>query len=973
MADTVDDSRQADKLAMAAHPRCISAFVGVAFFITWAGSAASFGAAPMTERQLCDLYLRVVEASVEYFEPLWTDDSQRVPNSGFFDFRKYGNWKDEEYAAAITVPGNGMIAYCYSVLLSESDKPAFSARNVPRAVLLDHAIKSMRWVCLTSAYVDKPYPYPIAQGWKGPSHLLKDGYWARSIGSRVDALGWMTLAAARLWTHLDDETRSLIEKVMIGAAPKKPNYRYWEYKQGGNHDNVKQDMASTIGAAFLFPDRPDARTYQDIVRADGIGMVATPNDRARRDLVDGKPIRDRWGGWNLYSDYSSDHHGWSQVWYGCDLIFEGWSYVRILSDIFKSPALGTFTYEENGFDGVLEWAEAVCLPEGEPASVHGMEYDSYYGSGVLAYCYGAVVRKDPVAAALEEQAAQLLARQAGTVRMYDYHRNSEAKAATACLIHKIAGPRVEPVTLSEAFARLEGSRHLRWQQTLVHRSRNKWASFSWGSISNREKQRPVGFVVPAGRDTANPGPAPNDPDPLVYLHEDSLRGRVQVTNMNGKPVNSRVPGSIYRYDADDSQLSTVGAVSDDWLTQYYGFHSFDNGPCVLITQTRANRACRVSWSGLPVYFYVRPGMTGPRAYVDAAGPAPLDTAAQRTSPWWCVNDALAVATVRGNGRVNIARSVGYNWARTDAYRDKCDAVFASPVSGLQLTEGQTGLDLAAAIFLNTPHDKVAQASRMMSEAEPLALPDGWQGLWVPDPSVPARRYLAMDRFYGDARQAVLDLSFEQGAPVVSRIGTVTGRRSSIVFELDAPGSLNEPIELYVEVYGGKTLRAVRESRDRYVLEPVGAEGARLRLRFAGDDADALLVSSLATQELLSARVLRGEGRDVDLGGRAVIDIERPGCPDKTGPAVEIAGLSVREDGEVHIRVTAADCSGIESVELYCDGKPLSRKTGAPYVWACRPADGPHTFHAVATDASPARNRRVSYRQTADVSVAKGRF
>ena len=110
---------------------------------------------------------------------------------------------------------------------------------------------------------------------------------------------------------------------------------------------------------------------------------------------------------------------------------------------------------------------------------------------------------------------------------------------------------------------------------------------------------------------------------------------------------------------------------------------------------------------------------------------------------------------------------------------------------------------------------------------------------------------------------------------------------------------------------------------------------------------------------MSAESLRGDGQDIDLGGRGFIEIQRPGRPDETGPAVEITDLAVREDGETHIEATTADCSGIESVELYCDGKPAGRKTSPPYVWTLRPADGPHTFHAVATDASPAKNRRAS--------------
>jgi len=118
---------------------------------------------------------------------------------------------------------------------------------------------------------------------------------------------------------------------------------------------------------------------------------------------------------------------------------------------------------------VLAWHKALCLPEGEPASVHGMEYDAYYGAGLLAYAYGAIVKKDPVSAALEQRAAGLLGRHARAVGVYDYHRNSWAKAAAAYLMHTLAGPRADPLPIQQAWDALRGAAHYRWQKNLIHR------------------------------------------------------------------------------------------------------------------------------------------------------------------------------------------------------------------------------------------------------------------------------------------------------------------------------------------------------------------------------------------------------------------------------------------------------------------------------------------------------------------------
>ena len=70
-------------------------------------------------------------------------------------------------------------------------------------------------------------------------------------------------------------------------------------------------------------------------------------------------------------------------------------YVEILARLQGTTTPETFTYAGNGFDGVLDWTKRLCLPCGEPMSVHGMEYDAYYGAGLLAFCYGAVLKRDP--------------------------------------------------------------------------------------------------------------------------------------------------------------------------------------------------------------------------------------------------------------------------------------------------------------------------------------------------------------------------------------------------------------------------------------------------------------------------------------------------------------------------------------------------------------------------------------------------
>ncbi|MFB0556184.1 MAG: hypothetical protein ACETWQ_23015 [Phycisphaerae bacterium] len=484
------------------------------------------------EQELCEFYLAIVEDAVDFFDPLWREDPN-VPNAGFFDFLKYDDWKDEPYATIITIPGTGMILLHYAVLLTETDKETFGRLHLPRHVLLDRAVKAIRWCCLTSAYVENPYPYlPNA---KVRDQFLSGKQWERKLGYRADEIGYLTLAVMKLWDHLDPETQSLFRAIATGGAQRTRLVRTWTFGQGGNHDQIKQDLSITLGAAFLFSDDKEGGEFLSALMGNGIDMVSTPQDRTKENLAEGKPVKEWAEGWNLYPDYSSDHHGHANIWYGGDMIFEGRSYVDIIAHLTKKEVPETFTYNGNGFDGVLEWLKVLCLGEGGLVHPHGAEYDSYYGAGLLAFCYGATVKKDSIAAALEHQAAKLLLRHTRAVQEYDYHRGSWAKAAMAYLMHKYNNPSAVPLDLWQSLRSLDGTYHYQHQQCFIHRTPAKWVSYSWGSKSaGRNGKGFCGIVIPQGK-------AEGSYEPLVYSHPHSLTGTLRTTSLIGTFRISKLP------------------------------------------------------------------------------------------------------------------------------------------------------------------------------------------------------------------------------------------------------------------------------------------------------------------------------------------------------------------------------------------------------------------------------------------------
>ncbi|NWH05048.1 hypothetical protein [Desulfobacter latus] len=463
-----------------------------------------------SENELKNKYLEILENGVDCFEPFYKENSS-TSNTGFFDLRDYGNWthpRNESYHTLCIIPGNGQVILTYAVLLKYSHKEFFGQGHYSRKIIFDHLVKTIRWICLSSSYVPKSLPYlPEARD------DIRDGeQWHRKWGLRQDLLGYLSVGAALVWPDLTEEIRSLLGKVFAGTGIKGRLIRTTQ-KGNGNHDQVKQDLSSTIGAAFLLTEHPDHDKYWEFVTGAGIDMVSTVNDFVSHEIVENKMLKSIAAGANLNSDYSSFHHNHPSVWYGIDLIFEGRSYVEILSKLTELDVPETYTYNGNGFDGVHKYAMILSTKAGVINHLRSPEYDSSYGAGLLAFCYGAVLKNDSTSIELEKNAAGILAGHTKAIGQYDYHRGSWAKAAMAFLMHELHPPKKVEEGIAE---NLNGSHYFEKLRAIIFRSHNSWTSFVWGSDHGEPASSGAGGqIMPLRLES-----------PLIYNTSDSLSGSI---------------------------------------------------------------------------------------------------------------------------------------------------------------------------------------------------------------------------------------------------------------------------------------------------------------------------------------------------------------------------------------------------------------------------------------------------------------
>ena len=379
----------------------------------------------------------------------------------------------------------------------------------------------------------------------------------------------------------------------------------------------------------------------------------------------------------------------------------------------------------------------------------------------------------------------------------------------------------------------------------------------------------------------------------------------------------------------------------------------------------------MSWSGLPVCFYYRDGMTPERTLHTAQGSQPLERETTQDSSWWCVDDRMGLVQFGGSPSMRVEREVGFNWARQPEYRDESDTVYVSPLPEQPLRAGETALQHGAVLYTDSTSEQIARAADAMRNAS-LTLPEGWYGSFVPDARKGVKRFLAVANFDGDTTQASLELSTDLGAPVFQVPTTIVGDSGRITLNLEPLKSFGGscPMFLRTEKYLPVQINPV--SASAYSIEPIGRDTATVSVHVIADDIQSVrfldrMGTLLEEMPVIEERFKTGIAFVV----RQPVLLELVGEEvDAIGPAVEIRDLHVREDGQANVEVYAADASGIASVELFCDGTSLGSREAPPYIWHHTPEEGYHTFHATAADAAPGVTSRDSFKRTIYVAKAK---
>jgi hypothetical protein len=414
------------------------------------------------------------------------------------------------------------------------------------------------------------------------------------------------------------------------------------------------------------------------------------------------------------------------------------------------------------------------------------------------------------------------------------------------------------------------------------------------------------------------------------------------------------------FEASDTGFSTAGRSQTSHGEIRQAFFTYSDGMTFVFVEVVGGKNGLVSWSGVPVSFYQRDRYVPPRT-VESEGVVGAIPQLRSTGNWWRV-DGLLGGVFSGMRDPIMAgqERVGANWARTEEYLDRVHALSMGPIRWLYQREGRPLERIFAVV---KPNVDDAQITRIRNSIVMLddRMKKGWRGAFVAETD--GEYYLALANLSDERGSDVIALGQSGWAPVYSLPGTINAEGSRIGVTLNAHGTWRDQTGLTIKVKDDTALTAYKEGPGEYQLNADSAEPVRIRLRWTGAPIESASIHGahgvfpLAVGELISK-----DGLEVLLAGDNELSLGFSASMDDFPPFV-LMEEPVRQGSHLDVTVRAEDQSGIESVTLEMDGKPLEMKYQAPFRWSVPISGSVHTFRALARDGAMQGNQGVSFNRT----------
>lgn len=434
------------------------------------------------ETDLSRRMYRVLLRWIRYADQQYAEWPER-PNCGHFFGGSY--WYELETAYTALV-------YAVAGKLGDYDE---SLTGLPREVMVERAIKSLRYLCYTHdtgpeecVRTEGRNPYCSGLKWGGRGD---DFFRASQTGTSINAIGY---TAWLLWDELDVETQGMIENVLVYYADR---WSFDEEPRNGVYFNTQCEenawTAAGIGAAAaLFPEHPRNPKWKEAAERWAINSVSTVKDQIlRRPAVSTT---------TFHPDFTSENHAFvhpSYMFAGISL--RGFYALLLLMGGEPIPEALTLNNVPMYERTIKQWS----LLDGYPVPIQGQDW--WYNrqhEALTGHAFMNVLHQDADAALLERRALDYIEHiQASNTRGCMLEENGEEcivvassfqtavdmefasahSVLTAYLLHVFGGPGAVPTEPDQYQSKVNGVHYYPHGGLITHRTDNTFSSFSWRS------------------------------------------------------------------------------------------------------------------------------------------------------------------------------------------------------------------------------------------------------------------------------------------------------------------------------------------------------------------------------------------------------------------------------------------------------------------------------------------------------------
>jgi F5/8 type C domain/NPCBM-associated, NEW3 domain of alpha-galactosidase len=734
-------------------------------------SAAPGGYSVLSDSQKRALVLTILEKFVPHAESYWRDSDISQPNTGRYLATGDG----------VTQPrGAGDIAYAYATLLAaKPDQASFG--GVSRAVMLDHTIRSIRHTAYTNKLSGAGH-----NRWGG-------GTWQASLETYL----W-GYAAYLLWDRLDEDTRTLVRRVVEGEAEilvTKPIATATDGNTGAE-DNAWNAPTPALAAA-LSPASPRAATWRRTAMKLALNASSMPGDAQSTQVVDGTPLREWMSSVNLNSDLTMENHGFfNPVYQQVAPLLVGDAAIIEARAGRPLPAAYSFRVTEvwERLLGPLAADDGdIVMPAGQDWISKDYQHLDYLA--ILATRFGradaSVLESRALTAVATRQATHANGSILGQPQL-GYESMLIRRLAGSWWNHTLFGPSPAPSESEFAAARAQTAGVHRFPQSGLVQGRFTRASafMSWDGA------RPMGLVVPGAGDD-NP-----DDASFTYYAPFSL-------------IGSASGSGTHTCDCQPDRFSTAGTIG----ARQFSMTAFPDGVTLLLDRGTGNTF---------TYSMERVRGVSENRPVYSAGGTGLG---ELTGNWVNLAGRIGMIVAGGSG-ISARETTGTN---------NTTLVTGSTATG----SGNRG-----AILL--PLVDHATTARLAATVRQPATPAGWSALLATAHDGTGR--LAVARWAG-AGSTELSLTDPAGAPILREETRVHGGTGTARVALPAPASAGQTIRFFVSSDG--PLVARQDGEDRAVLTNPGTAAVRATVRYVSDGNSQTDVRVIWPGETVTVRIVGG--------------------------------------------------------------------------------------------------------------------